>query len=97
MYKSEYERSITKADVRINRQFLLRRKKRCYEEQKRFVLKFHTILFLLCGGFKCCLLVLVAVKSIMECNKMIQLLKNDEGVEFVPFTKGPKKTRQGGL
>ena len=46
---------------------------------------------------KCCLLVPVAVKSIMECNKMIQLLKNDEGVEFVPFTEGPKKTRQGGL
>ena len=97
MYKSEYERSITKADIRIKRQVLLRRKKRCYGEQKRLVLKFHTILFLLCGGFKCCLLVPVAVKSIMECNKMIQLLKNDEGVEFVLFTEGPKKTRQGGL
>ena len=66
MYKSEYERSIAKADIRIKRQVLLRRKKRCYGEQKRLVLKFHTILFLLCGGSKCYLLVPVAVKSIVE-------------------------------
>ena len=26
-----------------------------------------------------------------------QLYKNDEGVEFVQFTEGPTKTRQGGL
>ena len=97
MYKSEYEWSTTEADIRRKCQVLLRRKKRCYGEQKRLVLKFHTILFLLYGGFKCYLLVPVAVKSIVECNKMIQLLKNDEGVEFVLFTEGPKKTRQGGL
>ena len=66
MYKSDYERSITKADVRIKRQVLLKRKKRCYGKQKLLVLKHHTILFLLCGGFKCYLLVPVAVKSIME-------------------------------
>ena len=66
MYKSEYERSITKADVRIKRQVLLKRKKRCYGRQKLLVLKLHTLLFLLCGGFKCYLLVTVAVKSIME-------------------------------
>ena len=66
MYKSEYERSITKADVRIKRQVLLKRKRRCYGWQKLFVLKLHTLLFLLCGGFKCYLLVPVAVKSIME-------------------------------
>ena len=66
MYKSDYERSITKADVRIKRQVLLKRKKRCYGRQKLLVLKLHTLLFLLCGGFKCYLLVPVAVKSIME-------------------------------
>ena len=26
-----------------------------------------------------------------------QLCKNDEGMEFVQFTEGPTKTRQGGL
>ena len=66
MYKSEYERSITKEDVRIKRQVLLKRKRRCYGRQKLLVLKLHTLLFLLCGGFKCYLLVTVAVKSIME-------------------------------
>ena len=66
MYKSDYERSITKADVRIKRQVLLKRKRRCYGRRKLLVLKLHTLLFLLCGGFKCYLLVPVAVKSIME-------------------------------
>ena len=66
MYKSEYERSITKEDVRIKRQILLKRKRRCYGRQKLLVLKLHTLLFFLCGGFKCYLLVTVAVKSIME-------------------------------
>ena len=66
MYKSDYERSITKADVRIKRQVVLKRKRRCYGRQKLLVLKLHTLLFLLCGGFKCCLLVPVAVKSIVE-------------------------------
>ena len=66
MYKSEYERSITKADVRIERQVLLKRKRRCHGRQKRLVLKLHTLLFLPCGGFKCYLLVPVAVKSIVE-------------------------------
>ena len=66
MYKSDYERSITKADVRIKRQVLLKRKKRCYGRQKRLVLKLHTLLFLPCGGFKFYLLVPVAVKSIVE-------------------------------
>ena len=66
MYKSDYERSITKADVRIKRQVLLKRKKRCNGRQKLLVLKLHTLLFLLCGGFKCYLLVPVAVKSIVE-------------------------------
>ena len=27
----------------------------------------------------------------------LTMKKIDEGVEFVPFTEGPKKTRQGGL
>ena len=66
MYKSEYERSITKADVRRKRQVLLKRKRRCHGRQKLLVLKLHTLLFLLCDGFKCYLLVPVAVKSIME-------------------------------
>ena len=66
MYKSDYERSITKADVRIKRQVLLKRKKRCYGRQKLLVLKLHTLLFLPCDGFKCYLLVPVAVKSIVE-------------------------------
>ena len=30
-------------------------------------------------------------------NRLFNYEKNDEGVEFVPFTEGPKKTRQGGL
>ena len=62
MYKSDYERSITKADIRIKRQVLLKRKSR----QKLLVLKLHTLLFLPCDGFKCYLLVPVAVKSIVE-------------------------------
>ena len=66
MYKSDYERSMTKADVRIKRQVLLKRKRRCHGRQKLLVLKLHTLLFLLCGGFKCYLLVPVAVKSIVE-------------------------------
>ena len=66
MYKSEYKWSITKAVVRIKCQVLLKRKKRCYGEQKLLVLKLYTLLVLLCGGFKCYLLVPVAVKSIME-------------------------------
>ena len=66
MYKSEYEWSITEADIRIKCQVLLKRKRRCYGRQKLLVLKLHTLLFLLCGGFKCYLLVPVAVKSIME-------------------------------
>ena len=66
MYKSEYKWSITKAVVRRKCQVLLKRKKRCYGEQKILILKLHTLLFLLCGGFKCYLLVPVAVKSIME-------------------------------
>ena len=66
MYKSDYERSITKADVRIKRQVVLKRKRRCYGRQKLLVLKLRTLLFLSCGGFKCYLLVPVAVKSIVE-------------------------------
>ena len=50
MYKSDYERSITKEDVRIKRQVLLKRKRRCYGRQK----------------LKCYLLVPVAVKSLVE-------------------------------
>ena len=45
MYKSDYERSITKADVRIKRQVLLKRKKRCYGRQKLLVLKLHTLFY----------------------------------------------------
>ena len=30
-------------------------------------------------------------------KRLFNYEKNDEGVEFVPFTEGPKKTRQGGL
>ena len=66
MYKSEYKWSITKADFRMKRQFLLKRKRRCYGRQKLLVLKLYTLLFLLCGSFKCYLLVPVADKSIME-------------------------------
>ena len=66
MYKSDYERSITKADVRIKRQVLLKRKRRCYGRRKLLIPKLYTLLFLLCGSFKCYLLVPVAVKSIME-------------------------------
>ena len=69
MYKSDYERSITKADVRIKRQVLLKRKRRCYGRQKLLVLKLHTLLFLLCGGFKWYLLVLLP-QCLTELNWM---------------------------